>query len=125
MDPSKKPLLRRGAPPPEEEKGDAESQPAAALQGDFSNLAFQLLKDESTVVSKLVGGEIIADLRYWGWKTVRQNGPKSWIDLIAYRSTDRTEFHLIWLVNTDTGTVTPLSQAARDLQSRLVPLQDS
>ena len=66
MDPSKKTLLRRGSPPPEEEKGDAESQPAAARQDDFSNLAFQLLKDESTVVSKLVGGEIIADLRYWG-----------------------------------------------------------
>ena len=122
---SKRPLLRRGALPPEEEKGEAETQPAATPQDDSSNLAFQMLKDKSTVASKLVEGEMVEDLTYREWKTVRRDGPEFWIDLIAYRSSDRTEFHLIWLVNIDTGTVTPLSQAARDLQSRVVPPQDS
>ena len=123
--PSKRPLLRRGALPPEEEKGEADSQPATTPKDDSSNLAFQMLKAKSTVASKLVEGEMVEDLRYREWKTVRRDGPEFWIDLIVYRSTDRTEFHLIWLVNTDTGTVTPLSQAARDLQSRVVPPQDS
>ena len=71
------------------------------------------------MAQKLIEGELQVDLNYQEWKMVRAREPEFWIDLIAKRSSDQGELHLIWSVNAETGVVTPMSQAARDLDAEL------
>ena len=106
----------------------AESADLAAAQGRIRELetelavtkrAFELLKDKSVVAQMLIEGELQEDLDYQEWKMVRAREPEFWIDLIAQRSSDQGELHLIWSVNAETGVVTPMSQAARDLDAEL------
>ena len=98
----------------------AESSIAAEVQEEErSQEAFLLLKDKSVVAQKLIEGELQEDLNYQEWKMVRAREPEFWIDLIAQRSSDQGELHLIWSVNTQTGVVIPMSQAARDLDAEL------
>ena len=50
---------------------------------------------------------------------VRARGPEFWIDLIAQQPSGQGEIHLVFSVNTETGVVIPMSQAARDLKAEL------
>ncbi|MDA2932832.1 hypothetical protein MYX82_00660 [Acidobacteria bacterium AH-259-D05] len=118
-DQSKRPVLERETLVSNEE---AESPTSREVQEEERwQRAFQMLREKSVVANKLIEGEVVVDLSYHEWKTVRENAPEFWVDLIAYRSTDREELHLIWSVNTDTGVIIALSQAARDLESKLLP----
>ncbi len=116
-EPGNRPVLQRTTPAsnPEVEGPTAEE----IQEAERSQEAFQMLKDKSVVAQKLIEGELQEDLAYQEWKMVRAREPEFWIDLIAQRSTDQGELHLIWSVNTETGVVTPMSQAARDLNAEL------
>ena len=112
-----KPVLQRKTPA---SNPQAESPASGGVQEEErSQEAFQMLKDKSMVARRLIEGELQDDLNYQEWKMVRAREPEFWIDLIAQRSTDSGELHLIWSVNTQTGVVTPMSQAARDLNAEL------
>ncbi len=112
-----KPVLQRKTPA---SNPQAESPASGGVQEEErSQEAFQMLKDKSMVARRLIEGELQDDLNYQEWKMVRAREPEFWIDLIAQRSTDQGEFHFIWSVNTQTGVVTPMSQAARDLNAEL------
>ena len=122
-DRSKKPVLERETLVSSEA---AETPVSEEVQEDeLSKRAFEMLQEKSVIASQLIEGKVMADLSYHEWKTVRENAPEFLIDLIAYRSTDSGELHLIWSVNTDTGVVIALSQAARDLESKLLLGPDS
>ncbi len=116
-EPANKPVLQRTTPASQPE---VESPTSAEIEAEErSQAAFQLLKDKSVVAQKLIEGELQEDLDYQEWKMVRAREPEFWIDLIAQRSSDQGELHLIWSVNAETGVVTPMSQAARDLDAEL------
>ena len=116
-EPGNKPVLQRktAASNPEVDGPTSEELPAQ----ERSQEAFEMLKDKSDVAQKLIEGELQEDLNYQEWKMVRAREPEFWIDLIAQRSSDQRELHLIWSVNTESGVVTPMSQAARDLNAEL------
>ena len=116
-EPDSKPVLQRKAPA---SNPQAESPSSAEIEAqERSQAAFELLKDKSVVAQMLIEGELQEDLDYQEWKMVRAREPEFWIDLIAQRSSDQGELHLIWSVNAETGVVTPMSQAARDLDAEL------
>ncbi len=116
-EPGNRPVLQRTTPASNPE---VESPTAEEIQeAERSQEAFQMLKDKSVVAQALIEGELQEDLNYQEWKMVRAREPEFWIDLIAQRSSDQGELHLIWSVNTETGVVTPMSQAARDLNAEL------
>ena len=116
-EPGNKPVLQRTTPA---SNPDVESPTSEEVQEEErSQEAFEMLKDKSVVAQKLIEGELQEDLNYQEWKMVRAREPEFWIDLIAQRSSDQGELHLIWSVNAETGVVTPMSQAARDLDAEL------
>ena len=116
-EPGNKPVLQRKTPA---SNPDVESPTSGEVQEEErSQEAFQMLKDKSVVAQKLIEGELQEDLNYQEWKMVRAREPEFWIDLVAQRSSDQGELHLIWSVNAETGVVTPMSQAARDLDAEL------
>ncbi len=116
-EPGNKPVLQRTTPAsnPEVESPTSEE----VQEEERSQEAFEMLKEKSVVAQKLIEGELHEDLNYQEWKMVRAREPEFWIDLIAQRSSDQGELHLIWSVNAETGVVTPMSQAARDLDAEL------
>jgi|GEM_PF-1612974 hypothetical protein len=113
--PSTRPVLERG----ELNLVDEATEPTGQenQEDDGSRRAVEILKENSGIARKLIEGGGVADLGFQDWKTVRHNEPEFWIDVVAHRSTDMGELHLIWSVNTETGEVKPLSQAARDVES--------
>ena len=116
-EPGNKPVLQRKTPasnPPMESPASGEVQ-----EQERSQAAFQMLKDKSMVAQRLIEGELQEDLNYQEWKMVRAREPEFWIDLIAQRSSGQGEVHLVFSVNTETGVVIPMSQAARDLNAEL------
>ena len=116
-EPGNKPVLQRKTPA---SNPQAESPASEDVQEqERSQAAFQMLKEKSAVAQKLIEGDLQGDLDYQEWKMVRAREPEFWIDLVAQRSTDQGEVHLIWSVNTETGVVIPMSQAARDLNAEL------
>jgi hypothetical protein len=116
-EPGNKPVLQRKTSEP---TPDVESPTAGGLrEEERSQEAFEMLRDKSVVAQRLIEGELQGDLNYQEWKMVRAREPEFWIDLIAQRSSDQGELHLIWSVNAETGVVTPMSQAARDLDAEL------
>ena len=90
-------------------------------EDEASILALEILKEKSEIVRQLIEGGGVLDLSYQEWKTVRRNPPVFWIDIFTQRPTDRGELHLIWSVNIETGVVSPLSQAARDVEPDPLP----
>ena len=116
-EPGNKPVLQRktSAPDPDVESSTAEK----VQEEERSQEAFQMLKDKSMVAQKLIEGEFRENLNYQEWTTVRAREPEFWIDLIAQQSSGQGEVHLVFSVNTETGVVIPMSQAARDLDVEL------
>ena len=118
-EPNNRPVLERGTLLSTDQTEEPSAQ--EAQQDEGSGEAFEILKEKSVIARRLIEGEGIPDLSYQEWKTVRGNAPEFWIDVITRRTTDGGELHLIWSVNTDTGVVQPLSQAARDAETGPLP----
>lgn len=116
-EPGNRPVLQRTTPVSHPE---VESPTSAEIrEEERSQEAFQMLKDKSRVAQKLIEGELQEDFVYQEWKMVRARGPEFWIDLIAQQPSGQGEIHLVFSVNTETGVVIPMSQAARDLDAEL------
>jgi hypothetical protein len=56
-------------------------------------------------------------LEFSSWRSVKDESPEFWIDLVAFRQPEEEEVHLIWSVNTENERVSALSQAARNLET--------
>ncbi len=116
-EPGNRPVLQRTTPASHPE---VESPTSTEVQEkDRSQEAFQMLKDKSVVAQRLIEGELQDDLNFQEWTTVRVREPEFWIDLIAQQSSGQGKVHLVFSVNTETGVVIPMSQAARDLNAEL------
>ena len=112
--PADKPILQREVMNSVEEPEEPAGQEVQEDEG--SDEAFEILKAKSLIARQLIEAGAVPDLSYQEWETVRRNPPEFWIDVVARRSANGEELHLIWSVNTETGVVRALSQAARDLE---------
>lgn len=81
-----------------------------------SGTAYSLLRAKSAVAGKLAAGELEA-WRFKEWKPVQSKPPVYYVDLVAVRVADSTEVHFVWSVDVQSQKVSPLSQAARDLEA--------
>jgi len=99
-----------------ESEGDepAESEPVLS-RNEENTLAWEFLQKNAELVSALLTGEV-PDLQFLSWSPVKDDPPEFWIDLTALWQSESQEVHLIWAVNLETERITPLSQAARDLE---------
>ncbi len=88
-------------------------QPQALKKTRDSETAYRLLLEKSASAKDLTEGKIPGQA-FKEWRLVKDDVPVFWIDLVATRDPD-PEVHLIWSVDLETRTATPLSQAARDL----------
>ena len=104
--------------PPVLGKEKGEEAPAAIIlaKNSFNKAAYNLLKATSETVSELTKNNI-AEFNFQDWRPVKDDPPEAWIDLVVTRGSDGELVHLIWSVNTETERMTPLSQAARDLEA--------
>ena len=118
-EPGNKPVLQRETLNLVEETPEPAGQEVE--EDEASILALEILKENSEIARQLIEGGGVLDLSYQEWKTVRRNAPEFWIDVITQRTMGRGELHLIWTVNTETGVVSPLSQAARDVEPDPLP----
>lgn len=92
--------------------------PAAPPKTSTNEQAYGVLREESDLVSQLVGGDL-SELEFKTWKPVKDRPPEFWIDITAIRRADGQEMHLIWSVNLESNEITALSQEARDLEGTL------
>lgn len=98
-----------------EESGPA--RPVAPPKGSGNQEAYRFLVENSDTARKLFSSEF-EEFEFQDWKPVKNDPPVFFIDLVAKRRSDGQELHAIWSVNVESGQITPLSQAARDLQAR-------
>lgn len=77
--------------------------------------AFKLLTADSPAASKLFSGQL-PGYQYKEWKPLQNKHPEYYVSLVAERTSDQIEVQFVWSVNTETSRITPLSQAARDLE---------
>lgn len=80
-----------------------------------SEKAHKILTTMSETARKLVANSF-AQYQYKEWKLVKSDPPKFWIEFIALQKSDGREIHFIWAVETESGEIRALSQAARDLE---------
>ncbi len=104
--------------PPVLGKETGEEAPAAVIlaKNSFNEAAYNLLKATSETVGELTKNNI-PEFEFRDWRPVKDDPPEAWIDLVVTRGSDGELVHLIWSVNTETERMTPLSQAARDLEA--------
>ena len=104
--------------PPALGKAKEEKAPAAIIlaKNSFNKAAFNLLTATSETVAELTQNNI-EGFDFQDWRPVKDDPPEAWIDLVVTRGSDGELVHLIWSVNTETERMTPLSQAARDLEA--------
>ncbi len=104
--------------PPVLGKEKGEEAPAAVIlaKNSFNEAAYNLLKATSETVGELTKNNI-PEFEFRDWRPVKDDPPEAWIDLVVTRGSDGELVHLIWSVNTETERMTPLSQAARDLEA--------
>ncbi len=85
-------------------------------QNPLNEAAYNLLRETGEAAAEL-GENKHPEFEFKGWRSVKDDAPEFWIDLIVTRRSDGQEVHLIWSVNTETKRLTALSQAARDLEA--------
>lgn len=104
--------------PPALGKEKEEKAPAAIIlaKNSFNEAAYNLLRATSETVGELIKNNI-SEFEFQDWRPVKDDPPEAWIDLVVKRGSDGELVHLIWSVNTETERMTPLSQAARDLEA--------
>ena len=76
--------------------------------------AYDLLSKKSRVVRELKEGKH-PQYKFVEWRTVKNSAPVFWIDLLTSDSSGK-QLHLVWSVDLETGDLSALSQAARDLE---------
>ncbi len=106
-------LPEGGTVSPAEAVGDGPRQAQALKKTRDSETAYRLLLEKSDTAKDVTEGKIPGQA-FKEWRLVKDEVPVYWIDLVATRGSD-PEVHLIWSVDLETQTATPLSQAARDL----------
>ena len=105
--------------PPALGREKEEEAPARAVilaKNSFNEAAYNLLRATSETVGELIKNNI-SEFEFQDWRPVKDDPPEAWIDLVVTRRSDGELLHLIWSVNTETERMTPLSQAARDLEA--------
>ena len=80
--------------------------------------AFQLLREKSKTASSLVQRGRYEDLRFESWAPLRAELNEFQLQLIAVREPGGDRVRLVWSVNLETQTVSPLNDAARELEDR-------
>jgi hypothetical protein len=108
----------REAPSEVESTGEvAESTvPSEPVVTELAGRAFQILRAKSDTANRLVEGSV-SDLKYLRWETIEESSSKVFVDLIAERSSDGVQVHMVWSVDMESNSVKALSQAARDLEA--------
>jgi len=106
---------------PTRESGDSESSEDQGFvpppKSPESEEAFALLQEKSPVASQIVAGEK-EGYSFVEWAPVKADPPVFYIDLVVKKAETGKDLHLVWEVKTDAETVTPMSQAARDLEKQ-------
>lgn len=102
---------------PTVDSGEDEEQPefVAPPKSEGSETAFNILKSKSQTIRALLEGQL-AGFEFQEWNPVQNKPPVFFIDVVALRSTDQQEVHLVWEVHIENENIRPLSQAARDLE---------
>ncbi len=80
--------------------------------------AFQVLREESEVVGKLIGGEV-SGLRFEEWEPLRAKPPRYSIKLDIFRESEQRIVAFAWSVDVSTRETRPENQEARDLFFKL------
>ena len=119
------------APSPEEPRGvlfldqdplrirgeeEAPRAPVELPRTESNEGAYNLLVTLSDAAAQLAQNAL-GELEFSSWRSVKDEPPEFWIDLVSVRQPEGEEVHLIWSVNTESERVTALSQAARDLEA--------
>ena len=104
--------------PPALGREKEEKAPAAVIlaKNSFNEAAYNLLRATSETAGELIKNNI-PEFEFQDWRPVKDDPPEAWIDLVVTRRSDGELVHLIWSVNTETERMTPLSQAARNLEA--------
>ncbi len=80
--------------------------------------AFELLQKRSDVARSLVETGNYLDLQYKRWAVTRTKLPEIAIEIVAQKSDQASETHLVWAVNLETQTIRPASPALVELMNR-------
>ncbi len=102
--------------PPALGKEEAPAPAVILAKNSFNEAAYNLLRATSETAGELTKNNI-PEFEFQDWRPVKDDPPEAWIDLVVKRGSDGELVHLIWSVNTETERMTPLSQAARDLEA--------
>jgi len=102
--------------PPVLGKEEAPAPAVILAKNSFNEAAYNLLRATSETAGELTKNNI-PEFEFQDWRPVKDDPPEAWIDLVVKRDSDGELVHLIWSVNTETERMTPLSQAARDLEA--------
>ncbi len=102
--------------PSSPDRQEQTAAPVVLAQNPLNEAAYNLLRETGEVAAEL-GENKHPEFEFKGWRSVKDDAPEFWIDLIVTRRSDGQEVHLIWSVNTETNRITALSQAARDLNA--------
>ncbi|MCZ6879083.1 MAG: hypothetical protein O7G29_13160 [Acidobacteria bacterium] len=98
------------------ERNEQTAAPVVLAHNPLNEAAYNLLRETEEVTGEL-GENNHPEFEFKGWRSVKDDAPEFWIDLVVTRRSDGQEVHLIWSVNTETNRITALSQAARDLDA--------
>lgn len=99
------------------EEAEAKKQAPELKKTQDLVAAYNLLTQKSDVARKLAAGAF-PEYRFIEWKPVQQQPPLSYIQIAAKRTSDGQLLQFVWSVNAESGEIRPLSQMARDLESR-------
>ena len=102
--------------PTSPERREQTEAPVVLAQNPLNEAAYDLLRETGQVAGELTENKH-PEFEFKGWRSVKDDLPEFWIDLVVTRRSDGQEVHLIWSVNTETNRITALSQAARDLEA--------
>jgi len=98
------------------EREEQTQAPVVLARNPLNEAAYNLLRETGGVAGELSENKL-PEFEFEGWRSVKDDAPEFWIDLVVTRRSDGQEVHLIWSVNTETQRLTALSQAARDLEA--------
>ena len=101
-----------GTPPAPEQKTAVEE--AEQRQLEETEKAYRDLLSASRAAQRLVGNQV-PSMRFTEWSIAGRRGSELLVDLVAEQFGGQP-VHFVWGVDTATGKVTALSQAARDLE---------
>lgn len=99
------------------EEADSKKQAPELKKTQDLVAAYNHLTQKSEVARKLVAGAF-QEYQFVDWKPIQQQPPVSYIQIAAKRTSDGQLLPFVWSVNTESGEIRPLSQMARDLESR-------